>query len=270
MIYLVLIILGIIQGVTEFLPISSSGHLVIMYDLFGIEFDTLLLSILLHIATLLSVLIYYRKELIILITHPLCPTNRKILLTTIITCIMVLVFKPIIDIFFTTQYLFIPFIITALILFISDFLSEKAYLKSRTSNNINNNHIFECTEDITNIAITYKQALIIGLTQGIATIPGISRSGSTIAVARILGIKDSATYSFLISIPIIIASLILELFSGGVNINTPILPILISMIICFIVGLVCIKFMISCIRKNKLSYFGYYLLILSLILIFVI
>lgn len=264
----IFLILGVIQGLTEFLPISSSGHLVVLYEIFGIENDTVFLSILLHISTLLSVLIYYRKEILILITHPFCPTNRKIILTTIVTCILVLILKPIIDIFFTAKFLFIPFLITAMILFISDFLSEKHSLLSRTNLNKTNTTTFERTEDITNLDISYKQAIIIGLTQGIATIPGISRSGSTIAVARMLNVKDSASYSFLISIPIIIASLVLELVSGGLSIRINILPMILSMIVCFVVGLISIKVMIRFVRNNKLSYFGYYLIILAGIIIF--
>ena len=253
MVFLILITLGIIQGVCEFLPISSSGHLVLAYKIFGIYDNTLLFSIILHIATLLAVLIFYRKELLVLIKNPLCPTNRKIVVTTIVTCIVALILKPIIDNSFSGEYIGIFFSITALLLIIGDYYSNKTNLP--------------IPQDITHLSITYKQAVIIGLAQGIACFPGLSRSGTTIAISQITGVKDPAKYSFLISIPIIIASLILEIFSGETLGNINILGLVISFIICFIVGLVCIKAMVNFVRKNKLIYFSYYLIILSLFLL---
>ena len=97
MAFWVLIILAVIQGLTEFLPISSSGHLVLLYNFFGIQNNEKLLSILLHIATLLSVLIYYRKELVVLIKNPFCSTNKKIAVTTLFTCLVVIFIKPAIN-----------------------------------------------------------------------------------------------------------------------------------------------------------------------------
>ena len=130
----VLILLAVVQGLTEFLPISSSGHLVLLYNFFGIENNVKLLSILLHIATLLAVLIYYRKELIVLIKKPLCQTNRKIVVTTICTCLVVLIIKPFIDKAFDGRYLFVFFIITAMLLFISDYMADRKEILTRTGN----------------------------------------------------------------------------------------------------------------------------------------
>jgi undecaprenyl-diphosphatase len=262
--FFVLILLGIIQGVSEFLPISSSGHLVLFYDIFNINSNTILLSILFHIATLLSVIIYYRKELIMLAKHPFCPTNRKIILTTIVTCLLVLIIKPIIDKLFNGKYLFLFFIITAILLLISEFIYDKRSIKNRIKN------IALPTQDITNLNISYTQSIIIGLTQGIACIPGISRSGSTIAVARLLGVGDQASdYSFLISIPIIIASLVMELTSGGSISAYPIIPLIISMLVCSIVGLFAIKLVKKLTTQNILSLFSYYLITLATILIII-
>ncbi len=266
----ILILLAIIQGLTEFLPISSSGHLVLLYDFFGIQNNVKLLSILLHIATLLSVLIYYRKELIVLIKNPLCKTNRKLAITTIFTCIVVLFIKPLIDRSFNGEYLFVFFIITAMLLFVSDYMAERRAVLSRTSNFKSENMKIVNNIDVTNMPISYKQAIVIGITQGIACFPGISRSGSTIAVGRVIGVEDSARYSFLISIPIIIASFVMEILECGVgSLQVNIGALLLAMVICTIVGLLCIKVMTRLVAKNRLIYFSYYLILLSIILIVV-
>jgi undecaprenyl-diphosphatase len=139
---------------------------------------------------------------------------------------------------------------------------------SKTTKNFSNIAKFERTEDITNMNISYTQAVIIGITQGIACIPGISRSGSTIATAKMCKVQDSATYSFLISIPIIIASLIMEILESGNIGDASIISVIVSMIICFVVGLLSIKAMTNFVKNNKLCYFSYYLIALSAFLIF--
>ena len=264
----ILILLAVVQGLTEFLPVSSSGHLVLLYNIFGIEDGTVILSILLHIATLLSVLIYYRKEVVALVRHPLCPTNRKIIVTTICTCVIVLLIKPIIDNAFDGEYLFVFFVITAILLFVSDYLSERRGMLSRTTGFVQKNIQRVNGEDITNIGVSYKQAILIGVTQGFACIPGISRSGSTIAMSRMCGAENSARYSFLISIPIIIASFVMELVSSDVSwSNINIVGLIVSMSICFLIGLLCIRVMTQLVSKNRLTIFAYYLIILSAVLI---
>ena len=266
----VLLLLAVIQGLTEFLPISSSGHLVLLYNFFGIENNVKLLSILLHVATLLSVLIYYRKELVVLIKKPFCSTNRKIIVTTIFTCLVVLFVKPFIDKAFNGQWLFAFFLITAMLIFISDYMSDRNEVWSRTINFKTENTKIVNNLDITNMPITYKQAIIIGLTQGVACFPGISRSGSTIAVGRMCGVKDTARYSFLISIPIIIASFIMEIMEGSVGaIDINVLWLIVGMVVCMLIGLLCIKVMTKLVAQNKLTYFAYYLIVLSVILIIV-
>lgn len=262
-----LLILAVVQGLTEFLPVSSSGHLSLLYSLFGINDDTLLLTIIFHLATLLSIIIYYRKDILVLVTHPFCKTNKKIATTTFFTCIMVLLFKPIIDKLWNVDYLCIFFVITAFLLFLNDYLSEKHYFLSRTSKpqTIKSGLV---SPNILDMNISYRDAIIVGLTQGIAVIPGISRSGSTIATLGILGTKaDKAKYSFLISIPIIILSLIYSIWSGGTLENINIFALLIAFVVCFFVGLFSIKIVKRLTHKNTLSYFGYYLLALSTILI---
>lgn len=252
----ILILLGIVQGITEFLPISSSGHLVLLYNFFGIKNDTVFLSIILHLATLLSIIIYYRKDIISLIRHPFCPTNRKILATTVATCMVIIILKPIIDNSFGGNLLPVYFLITGIILYISDWMGSR-----------NNTHNATNNYNILNLQISYYQAIIIGLSQGIACIPGISRSGTTIASSKFCGVRnDNAKYSFLISIPIILGSLLIEIMGGvdlgGINL----VGLSLSFVICFLIGLACIKFMTKLLNANKMKYFSFYLFVLSIIL----
>ncbi len=274
--FVVLVVLGVVQGLTEFLPVSSSGHLVLLYNLFGIENDVVLLSVLLHIATLFAVIVYYRKELLLLTKKPFCQTNKKIAVTTIFTVAVVLLIKPLLYKTFAGDYLIISFALTAFVLFISDYVFYRRYAKSKVVDKMssNANTLSQSADQLTkstnihDLDISFPQAIIIGLTQGVACIPGISRSGSTIGVARLLGVRyDSATYSFLISIPIILASLALEIFEGRFSINVNVAGLIVSMLICFGLGLACIKVMTSFVKRNRLSLFGYYLLILATFLV---
>jgi undecaprenyl-diphosphatase len=265
--FFILIILAIIQAVTEFLPVSSSGHLVLAYRWFGIEDGTIFLSIVLHLATLLSIIVYYRKELLQLIIHPLCPTNRKLIVSTLVTGIVALIIRPIIKNSFSGDYIYFFFIITAILLFTSDYLSEKHYIMSRTKNFVSQSIKMNDSTKITHMSITYKQAISIGLTQGIACIPGISRSGSTIAVGKMCRVSDPTRYSFLLSIPIIIASFIMELFENrGTYFNFNI-SMVAAFVLCFVLGMLCIKLVSKISANNNLTYFAYYLIALSTFLI---
>jgi len=256
---LVIIILAIVQGATEFLPISSSGHLVLLYSIFGIENNTILLSVILHVATLLSVVIYYRKELWQLLTKPLCKTNISIIITTVTTAIIACILEPIIEKSFNGNLLSLSFAITAVILFISQIK--------------NKNH--ETKSDIKNLNITPTKACIIGLSQAVACFPGISRSGTTIATGLLCNTsKDTATtYSFLISIPIIIASTILEIYKYATNpepLPFSFIELSIGFVLAVIVGLASIKLMTTFVKKQKLYYFSFYLLIIAIITCFVV
>ena len=97
MAYLIVILIGLIQGIAEFLPISSSGHLVVMYDIFNITDNTILLSIVLHIATLFAIIVVYYKDIMLLIKNPFCKTNKLLITATIPTVIIVLMFESVID-----------------------------------------------------------------------------------------------------------------------------------------------------------------------------
>lgn len=267
MAFLIIILLGIVQGLTEFLPVSSSGHLVLFYNIFGVENNTLLLSIVLHVATLLAVCTYYFKDLIKLIKKPFCKTNINILIACVPTIILVVIFKKYIENLFQGNYLFIFFIITAVVLFLSDIFSKK----NEAIENAQNQNFEDF--DITNMKISKLQALIIGCVQGIACVPGISRSGSTIATGIFCKVnrEESTNFSFLISIPVIIGSMLVEIYDY-IKEPTPlgfsVLQIAIGFVIAFIVGYLCIKFMLNFVKKQKLTYFSIYLIVLSIVLIF--
>ncbi len=252
---LYIIILALVQGITEFLPVSSSGHLVLLNSFFGIENDFLLLSIILHVATLFSVLFVLKKQVMEIVKKPFGEMGRKIIIATIPTVIFVLLFKPIIEESFNGAYLPICFMLTAVFIVISEFLNVKTKARNKTINK--------------------KTALFMGIAQGIAVLPGISRSGSTICAGLANGKdrKEVAHFSFLMSIPIIIASLILEVYeyiSVGQTLTIGGLELIIGFLVAFLSGIFAVKFMIKLVEKSNLMYFAVYLAILSLISFFVV
>ncbi len=249
------ILIGFVQGVAEFLPISSSGHLVLFYDIFNVAENTILLSIILHIATLFAVVFVYWKDIVILIKNPFCKTNKLIVAATFPTVVLVLIFEKFIDSAFSNNFFIIGFLITAVVLFVSERLSKNDR---------------DYSMDVTNLNINYKQALTIGVAQGIASVPGISRSGSTIATALMVKVNksDATKFSFLLSIPIIIASFCYELLkveSATFSFST--LELFVGFMVAFVFGIVAVKFMIKFVKQQKLYWFSIYLILISLFLI---
>ncbi len=268
----IIIILGIVQGVSEFLPISSSGHLVLFYNIFNITDNTILLSVILHVATLLAVVLCYYKQIFKLIKNPFCETNKKLLVATIPTVIIVILLKSLVEKTFSGDFIIIGFLITALVLLISQIKENKVnklknkYFVTQPNIYLSKNH------NITNLNISYKQALLIGTAQGIAVFPGISRSGSTIATGIISGVskQEVADFSFLLSIPIIIGGLLFELIDvvkGEASLNIGWLSLSVGFLFSFISGLVCIKLMLKFVKSKKLTWFSLYLVLLSTFLI---
>ena len=236
--------LGIVQGLTEFLPVSSSGHLILFQHLFGLGGDMLLFDIILHVATLLAVVIVFRKTILDLIKKPFCKFNWCLVISTVITCTLVLVFKDAIDKTFTYAILPFSFLATAIILFLTTFIHAPKN------------------------PVGFKSAMIVGLSQGIAVVPGLSRSGTTISALLLSGTEKTAaaTYSFLMSIPIIVASLLLEILTirgeGGV-LNLDLIPTAVAFVAAFLSGILAIKFMLGIIKRVKLHWFSLYLVILA-------
>ena len=248
------ILLGLVQGLTEFLPVSSSGHLVFLDKIFGVETGNFLfVSIILHVATLISVIVLYYKQIWHLIKNPFSKETLLIVVATIPTVIIVLLFKGFFEDAFSGGYLSICFMITAIILMLT-------YFKTKSQ------------KKLTYQKITYKNAVVIGIMQGFAVLPGISRSGSTISAGVLQGIdsEKATSFSFILSIPIILASLVYELFSCFYNGGQFFVGSYINLIISFIIALVSGIFAIKIIAKTgKYYWFSIYLCIIALISCFV-
>lgn len=237
------ILIGFVQGITEFLPVSSSGHIVLFGSFFELD-NLLLISIVAHIGTLFAVLFCYKDKLKELVKNPKNPTNLKLIIATIPTIIIVLLFNAFIEDNFSTSTLVWGFLISAILLLVADLKKEQ------------------------NKSFHKKASLYMGIAQGMALLPGISRSGATLTCGLMLGLnkKEALEFSFLMSIPIIIASAIYEsikLFSSQLTINW--LGIFIVMLSSFIFGILSIKIMLKVVNKNKLYFFSLYLIALSLL-----
>jgi len=257
------LILGIIQGATEFLPVSSSGHLVIIGHFFKNFYRPgILYEILLHLATLVAIVIYYRKDLIniykAIFSHKAdsvnqdsksgCKLAKMILVGTIPTFFIGFLFNDLFQKAFSNIFVaLISLMLTGLLLWFAD----RVHPKSRTIDDMK-----------------IKDALAIGFMQGIAITPGISRSGATIAMGIFLGLdlQFAAKYSFLLSILAILGASALHLndfyllFDPRVNI----LYMLIGAGSATIVGYLCIIYLIKLLTKRKLTFFAYYCWALSL------
>jgi undecaprenyl-diphosphatase len=262
------VILAIIQGISEFLPISSSAHLIIFRDIFlikdGLEPSlNLAFDVALHFGTLLAIVVYFYKDFYSMaldgLTKGIKTDNGKlmwlIVLATIPGALAGLLFEDVIDSFFRSQYILIS--LTLALVGIAIYFIDKYQ--------DNNKEIKE---------LKAKDAIMIGIGQALALMPGFSRSGTTIAIARYLKIKrtDAAKFSFYLSVPIVLGATILMLIKEGTisliasNLNIFVLGILIS----FSVGLITIKFLLNYLRKHDFKIFMWYRIILAIIaLIFI-
>ena len=244
------LILGIIQGLTEFLPVSSSGHLMFVEQILGIEEVGKSFTVVLHLGTLVSVCLVFYKELIALIKKPFQRYVLLLVISTLPVVLAALLLEDYIDQMFNGGvFLAIGFFLTAAILWISDKFKK-------------------C--DKTNEQITKLDALLIGVGQMFAIMPGLSRSGTTIAVSlsRKVSRQSAAQYSFLLSVPAILGASVLMLKdivdgSSGLETISP-LPLIFGFIAAMLSGLLAIRFMLKLIRRAKLRYFSYYVAALGL------
>ncbi len=250
--FLALFFLGVLQGVTEFLPVSSSGHLVLFSKIFGID-ESLFVSVVLHFATLLSILVMLRKEVWQIVRHPFSKLSIQLIAATIPTCLIVLILMPIVKKSFSGVMLPLCFFLCAIILLVADMLSKKKAQKP----------------------FDLKTAVIMGIAQGLAVFPGISRSGTTISAGLLAGgdKKETAKFSFLMSIPIIFLSLVMEIFefcTGAEKITVKFLPLACSFVAAFVVGIFAIKIMLKLTERANLKWFSLYLILISILSLFLI
>lgn len=250
--FFIAIILGLVQGITEFLPISSSGHLLLIEKLSGADVDFVFLNVLLHFATLLAVCVFYRKKLWFMIKNPFCKLNKMLFIATLPAVLFVLLFGILFGDFLSCeQFVGVGFIVSAVFLMVSQ------YFIKRTKNPQ---------------PIGYKGALTMGLAQALAVFPGISRSGTTFAFGTMVGVSRTSAldFSFLMSIPIIIASLVYEMvFSGQsiFNVTASPISIVVSFLCAFLTALLGIKLMQKLVRKISLWWFALYLVIMGIVIL---
>ena len=248
------IILGVIQGLTEFLPISSSGHIEIGKVFLNVDLNdekSLFLTLILHLATAFSTIIVFRKKVYKIFSdlfkfekNPGFTLSIKIIISMIPAVIIALFYEKEISKLFNQNMILVGIMlsITSLFLFLSD----------RNFNNKSN--------------ITFKNSILIGIIQAIAILPGISRSGSTISCSVLLGVKriKAAEFSFLMVLPLIFGSILKSLFEiENYTSNVKITPLITGFISAFITGIFACRWMIILVKKSKLKYFGFYCLMLG-------
>lgn len=241
------ILLGIVQGLTEFLPVSSSGHIEVVKAFFGKEVEsTMTMTVVLHFATALSTCFIFRKDLLKIIkgltkfqNNKELQFSLKIILSMIPAALIGVMYDDIIETFFEGKILYVGgfLILTGIILFIAD--------KAKT----------------TNKEVGFIQAIFIGVAQAIAILPGISRSGATISTSVILGIdrEKAARFSFLMVVPLIFGKIVKDIMSDKFNLSSDELLFLgVGFIFAFFTGLIACKLMIKLVKRSNLHYFAYY------------
>lgn len=242
-------ILGIVQGLTEFLPVSSSGHLELGKAILGdnsIPSESLMFTVVLHAATALSTIVVFRKDIWEILSglfqfkwNEETQFSLKIILSMFPAVLIGLFFEAELEQLFGGNILFVGFmlLITALLLWLADKAKD------------------------TQKPVSYKNAFVIGVAQAIAMLPGISRSGATISTSVLLGNDKSkaARFSFLMVVPLILGKIAKDILSGDLAESTTETSILIiGFLTAFIAGIVACTWMIQLVKKSKLSYFAIY------------
>jgi undecaprenyl-diphosphatase len=246
------IFLGIVQGLTEFLPISSSGHLVLFQSLFGLKEPPIFFDVMLHLGTLLAVVVYFWTDIWGIIKGIVSILKRKeenreparfflwILLATIPTGLLGFLFKDWFESFFSKPKMVgIMLIVTGLVLWLTRWAQKDGKPLGRMG---------------------WLDSILIGIAQGLAIIPGISRSGATISTGLFCGLNRelSARFSFLLSIPAILGATLLEMDKMNSETPLPLWTTLIGFAIAFGIGILALNLLIKIIRMGKISNFSYY------------
>lgn len=253
--YLDAIILGIIQGFTEFLPVSSSGHLELGKAILGdqsLPKESLLFTVVVHFATALSTVVVFRKDIFEIIRGLLqfkwneeFQFSLKVVLSMIPAAIIGVAFSDKLEALFDGKILFVGvmLLVTAILLLLAD----------KAKNTIKE--------------VSYKNAFVIGLAQAVAVLPGISRSGATIATSVLLGVDrgKAARFSFLMVVPLILGKMAKDVMSGDISTDAANFGALsVSFVAAFICGLIACTWMISLVKRAKLYYFSIYCTLVGL------
>jgi len=252
------IILGIIQGLTEFLPVSSSGHLELAKVILGdnsVPEESMLMTVVLHGATALSTIVVFRKDIVDLFKGLFQFNNNEqfkfslnIVLSMIPAALVGVLLDEEIESFFGGKVLLVGamLLVTAILLLLAD--------KAKN----------------TNKKVGIKEAIIIGVSQAIAILPGISRSGATISTSVLLGVdrEKAARFSFLMVVPLILGKMAKDVLDGAFDsVNGAMLNYGVGFIAAFVTGILACTWMIKLVKKSKLKYFAFYCLIVGVIAI---
>ena len=249
-------ILGVVQGLTEFLPVSSSGHLLVLEKIFGIAADgdgMLIFNILMHVGTLIAVFIVYWKRIMNMIRHPFRSELKWLVVATIpaVAAALVLDF----DEAFEGRFIIWSFYLTSIVLVASGFIGDQRRRQRKYHKDVR-----------------WYDALAMGIMQAVAILPGLSRSGSTIAGGLASGLtrKRAADFAFLMSIPAILGSVVLEgkdILELGASSAVPASSIIIGVLAAMVFGLLAIKLMLVIVKKISLNWFALYTFLLGTFLL---
>ena len=284
------LILGVVQGIAEFLPVSSSGHLAVLQNVFGLQEVPPLFDVILHIPSLLAVIIFFRKKIACLFAvlfrwilrkdasqepassegdaFDLLTGTEKLCRRTIIAVIATTAVTGVIGVFtskllpeFPVRVVCIGFLFTAALLIAQEIFSRQKILAEKNPESEKKS----ARERAQGISIL--QALAIGVAQGLGTLPGVSRSGSTISGAIFCGVPcaQAAEYSFIVSIPAILAAFVLELRDVQKMSAVGILPLVLSCVVCFLAAYASLSWLMKIIKKGRLEWFACYLIPLGIL-----
>ncbi len=248
-------LLGVVQGITEFLPVSSSGHLVLIQQIFGVETEAVFFDTMLHVGTLVSVCIVMWREILEIFNFK--KSFRPFLLLVVATVpivIVTLIFHRYIDAVFEGRFLGIGFLLTSIVLVVSELI---VYLKKKKKP----------------AKLGFVQAAVMGCMQAVSILPGLSRSGATISggLASGLSRRRAAVFAFLMSVPAIAGSAVYQaygLIKDPSSFDTSILlPSFVGMICAGIAGYIAVSFMINLIKKHSLYGFAIYTAVLGILVL---
>lgn len=249
------IIIGLVQGLTEFLPVSSSGHIELAKAILqtDIEEGSMLMTVVLHFATALSTVVIFRKDLVEILKGLLQFKNNdafqfslKIMVSMIPAAFVGVVFNDVIEAFFDGNILLVGamLMVTAVLLFFAD--------KAKNT-----------TKDVSLLS-----AIVIGISQAIAILPGVSRSGATISTSVLLGVDrtKAARFSFLMVVPLIFGKMAKDVLSDEFSAaSIDAMPLIIGFVAAFVSGLLACQWMIKLVKNSKLTYFAIYCLVVGVI-----